>query len=187
MVRKVVVVVSSVVMLLLALPASADSGSITDKKGDATGCLEGAKADCDITAAAWGHKPHGRLMHKVTVAGELGQASGHGAEPRLMIDVPGQKFDNPTCDYFVGLVPPGVGSNTSTDWKWYVQTCQNTGAQTRGPAASVYPTSHTVRIVFKRRLIGSPSRYGWQWVMPADGDNAPYDQAPNKGYKRHVL
>jgi hypothetical protein len=187
MLHKVAVVLSAAVMLLVALPASADSGSITDPKGDATGCLEGAKADCDIVAAAWGHKSHGRLMHKVTVNGTLGRASGHGAEPRLMINVPGQKFDNPTCDYFVGLVPPGVGPNSSNDWKWYVQTCQNTGAQVRGPAAFVYPNSHTVRLVFKRKRIGSPSHYGWQWVMPGDGDHPPYDQAPNKGYKRHNI
>jgi hypothetical protein len=187
MVRKVLVVLSAAVMVLVAMPASADSGSITDKKGDATGCGDGAKADCDIVAAAWGHKSHGRLVHKVSVAGKLGQASGHGAEPRLMIDVPGQKFDNPTCDYFVEIVPPGVDANTSNEFKWYVKTCQNTGAQIKGPAASVYPTKHTLRLVFKRKLIGSPSRYGWQWVMPADGDNAPYDQAPNSGYKKHSL
>ena len=187
MVRKVLVVLSALALVVIALPASANGGSITDKTGDATGCGEGAKADCDIVSAAWGHRSNGRLMHKVSVAGKLGQASGHGAEPRLLINVPGQKFDNPTCDYFVGIVPPGVGGNTSDSFKWYVQTCQNTGSHVRGPAASVYPDKQTLRLVFKRKLIGSPSHYGWRWDMPADGDNAPYDQAPNTGYKRHNL
>lgn len=187
MVRKGLVVLSAAALALISLPASADSGSITDKKGDSTGCLEGTKADCDIVAAAWGHRSNGRLMHSVTVAGKLGQASGHGSEPRLMINVPGQKFDNPTCDYFLELTPPGVGPNTSDQWKWYVKTCQNSGAQIRGAASSVYPNIHTLRLVFKRKLIGSPSHYGWQWVMPGDGDNPPYDEAPNSGYKRHNI
>ena len=189
MVRKLVIVVVCLSIAMLALPASADTGSITDKKGDATGCNDGPKAGCDIVKATWGHASNGRLMHQVSVAGQIGAPlSGHGSTPRLMIDVPGQKFDNPTCDYYVGNVPPGVGPNTSTTkWKWYVQTCQNTGSKIVGPAAASQVDAHTVRLVFNRKLIGSPGRYGWSWVFPADGDNPPYDQAPNKGYKPHVL
>ncbi|HEX4654888.1 MAG TPA: hypothetical protein VH274_04020, partial [Mycobacteriales bacterium] len=124
MVRKLLVVLSAATMVLVALPAAASSGSITDPKGDETGCSQGAKADCDIVSAAWGHRSHGRLMHQVTVAGTAATfAAGPEVLPRLYIDVPGQKFDNPTCDYFVDSSPPGAGQNTTDHFKYYVNTC----------------------------------------------------------------
>ena len=189
MFRRVVIVLSTIVLTSLGLSATADTGAISDKQGDATGCATNTTADCDIVKAAWGHRPHHRLMHQVTVAGTAGRfaASGPQALPRLYINVPGQQFDNPTCDYFIDPLPPGAGPNTSDHTKYYVETCQNTGAQVRGPAAGTRVNAHTIRIVFKRRLIGAPQRYGWRFAYPTDGDNPPYDQAPNNGYKTHTL
>ena len=188
MVRKVLVVLSAAAVVLIALPASADSGSITDKKGDATGCGDGTKADCDILKAAWGHAPHHKLVHSVTVAGTIGTpASGRGALPTWYIDVPGQVGDNPSCDYFISEVPPGVPPNTSTNWKFYVEKCSNEQPEIMGPASARRPSSHKVVITFKKKLIGSPSRYGWAVAMPADGDQSPYDRAPNTGFKKHIL
>lgn len=189
MLRRFVTLLACVSAILLALPASADTGAITDKKGDATGCNSGPVSGCDIVKATWGHASNGRVVHQVSVSGQIGAPlSGQGSTPRLMIDVPGQKFDNPTCDYYVGNIPPGVGPNkSSTAWKWYVQTCQNTGSKIVGPAAASRVDAHTVRLVFNRKAIGSPARYGWRWEFPADGDKPPYDAAPNKGYKTHSL
>ena len=189
MFRRLVVVLSVVAVASLGLPAAADTGSISDKKGDATGCSDDKKADCDIVKATWGHRPHKRVMHQVKVAGTAGKFAGNGPQvlPRLYLNVPGQKFDNPNCDYFVDPSPPGAGDNTTDHYKYYVNTCQNTGAQVVGPARASRPNSHAIRIVFKRKLIGSPKHYGWQFAYPADGDNPPYDQAPNKGYKTHNL
>jgi len=188
MVRKLLVVLSAAAMVLIALPASADSGSISDKKGDATGCSDGTKADCDILKATWGHAPHHTLVHSVTVAGTIGTpSSGMGALPTWYIDVPGHVGDNPTCDYFIQLVPPGVGPNTSTSWKYYVEKCSNEQPEVVGAVASSRPSAHKVVIKFKKKRIGSPSKYGWYVAMPADGDQPPYDRAPNTGFKRHVL
>jgi hypothetical protein len=188
MVRKVLVVLSSAALVLIALPASADTGSITDKKGDATGCGSGTKADCDIVKATWGHAPHHKLVHSVSVAGTIGTPkTGMGALPTWYIDVPGHVGDNPNCDYFITEVPPGVGPNTSTDWKFYVETCSNGQPAVRGPAAAGRPSAHKIVITFKKKLIGSPSRYGWYVAMPSDGDAPPYDRAPNTGFKKHVL
>jgi len=189
MMRRIVVVLTTSGLVLLAIPASADHGSITDTKGDATGCGVGRAANCDIVSATYGHRSNGRLMHTVTVDGKIGDPGGSGPQnlPRLYIDVPGQKFDNPTCDFFIDSLPPGAGPNTSDHYQYYVETCQNSGAQVRGPAAAVQVDANTLRIVFKRKRIGSPSHYGWQFAFPQDGDNPAYDQAPNKGYKRHDI
>lgn len=188
MLRKIFVVLSAAVMVLIALPASADNGSITDKKGDATGCGDGTKSDCDIVKATWGHATHHRLKHSVIVAGTIGTpSSGMGALPTWYIDVPGHVGDNPNCDYFISEVPPGVGPNTSTKWKFYVEKCSNEQPEIVGPAGSSRPNSHKIVIKFRKKLIGSPTRYGWQVAMPADGDATPYDLAPNSGFKTHKL
>ena len=189
MVRKVAVVLSAVVMVLVALPASADSGSISDKKGDATGCWpDNKKADCDIVQATWGHATHRRLKHSVTVAGTIGTPStGMGALPIWYIDVPGHVGDNPNCDYFINGLPPGVGPNTSDSWKYYVQKCSNGQPEIVGAVASARPSAHRIVIKFRKKLIGSPTRYGWQVAMPADGDQTPYDLAPDSGFKKHSL
>jgi hypothetical protein len=188
MFRRALIVLTTVALASLGLSASADTGAITDKKGDATGCSTGTTSDCDIVKAAWGHRSHHRLMHQVTVDGTAGGFAGDRPQvlPRLYINVPGQKFDNPNCDFFVDPLPPGAGPNKSDHYKYYVQTCQNTGAQVRGEASPTRVNAHTIRLVFKKRLIGSPSQYGWQFAYPADGDNPAYDEAPN-GYKTHHL
>jgi hypothetical protein len=188
MVRRIVVILSAAVMALVALPASADSGSISDKHGDASGCGQGAKADCDIVKATWGHASHHRLVHSVSVAGTIGTpASGMGALPTWFVDVPGHVGDNPSCDYFINDVPPGVGPNTSTSWKYYLEKCSNQQPEVVGPVATSRPNAHKIVIKFRKRLIGSPSRYGWAVAMPSDGDAPPYDRAPDSGFKTHRL
>jgi hypothetical protein len=189
MVRKVLVVMSAAFMVLLTLPAAADTGSITDKKGDNIGCWpDSKKADCDILKATWGHARHHKLVHSVTVAGTIGTpASGMGAMPTWYIDVPGHVGDNPSCDYFITEIPPGVGPNTSTNWKFYVEKCSNEQPEVVGPVGASRPSAHKIIIKFKKKLIGAPSQYGWAVAMPADGDQPPYDRAPNSGFKKHAL
>src|SRR3954453_10659916 len=158
MVRKVLVVLSAAVMVLIALPAVADSGSITDKKGDNSGCSDNKKPDCDILKATWGHTSHRRLLHSVTVAGTIGTpSSGMGALPTWYVDVPGHVGDNPTCDYFITEIPPGVGPNASSNWKFYVEKCSNEQPEVVGPVASSRPSAHKIVIKFRKKLIGSPS------------------------------
>ena len=189
MVRKLLVVLTAAALALLTIPASADSGSISDKKGDNTGCWPNSKnADCDILKATWGHATHHRMVHSVTVAGTIGKpASGMGALPTWYIDVPGHVGDNPNCDYFITEVPPGVAPNTSSNWKYYVEKCSQGQPEVVGAVSSSRPNSHKIVIKFRKKLIGSPTQYGWAVAMPADGDAPPYDRAPNKGFKTHSL
>jgi hypothetical protein len=174
-------------LVVIALPAAADSGSITDKRGDTVNAPS-PKADWDIVRAGFGHTKDGKLRHWVVVAGTIGHPrAGMGSTPRLYINVPGHVSDNPDCDYFVDPVPPGVGPNKSDHWKYYVHTCTNGVSKIVGPAVATRPTSHRIVLVFGRHAIGNPDHYGWQMAFPSDGDNPPIDQAPNTGYHRHAL
>ena len=167
----------------------ADSGSITDPKGDVHNNPPGNHANYDIVKATWGHASHHRLKHKVTVAGKIGdpQASGNpGTLPTLLIDVPQHHFAS-ACDYKVEPVPPGAPINHTNHHEYFVFKCSN-GTTPTPPTGSVSATrtsSDTIKLVFKRKAIGSPSKYGWAFEFPAG--NTFYDRAPNSGFKVHHL
>ncbi|MDQ1696887.1 MAG: hypothetical protein QOJ03_2240 [Frankiaceae bacterium] len=187
MLRKLVIVTTTTLLALVALPASADSGAIHDVRGDTVNA-PAPKAGYDIVRAGWGHAKGGRLRHWVVAAGTVGHPrTGMGSLPDLYINVPGQVADNPTCDYFLQEVPPGVGANTTSHWKYYVFPCSNNSPQAIAPVAATRPTGHRIQLVFGRHAIGSPAHYGWAMAFPSDGDNPPIDRAPDAGFKRHVL
>src|SRR4029077_17825394 len=109
--------------------------------------------------------------------------TGQGALPDLLINVPGQVADNPTCDYFIEEVPPHVIPNGTDNWKYYVKECSNSGSLTvTGSVKASRPNSHRVVLIFGKHAIGSPDHYGWRFDFPADGDAPPFDQAPNSGF-----
>lgn len=176
-------------LALTALPTdtatAAGGGCISDKSGD-THKAPAPKADRDITSACGAKASHHRIVASVVVKGTVGDPkTAQGSLADLFLDVPGQKFDNPTCDYFVQGLPPGAGPNKTKHAKWYVFTCQNSGAQPVGPATVTRPTSHRLKFVIHRHEIGNPKRFGWAVAFPSDGDQPPYDRAPQKGY-RHL-
>jgi hypothetical protein len=169
--------------------AFASTGSINDPTGDTRHGTPDPAASYDIVKAGWGHTDSGKLKHWVVVDGTIGHPStGRGSAPRLLINVPGQVADNPTCDYFIEAVPPHVIPNGTDHWKWYVKECSNGGSpEVTGPVAATRPTRHKIVLVFGKHAIGNPDHYGWQMTFPADGDAPPYDKAPNSGFKRHNL
>jgi hypothetical protein len=190
MVRKIVVVLAVTALSLFGMNAWANSGSITDRHGDTRNTTPAPKADRDIVKAGYGHAEQSRrLVHWVVVDGTIGKPrDASGAIPRWLINVPGQVGDNPTCDYFVEETPPGVGPNDSDHWQFYMKECSN-GPEpaVRGPVAAKRPNAHRIVISFPKRFIKSPSHYGWAVDFPSDGDQPPYDRAPDQGYKTHNL
>jgi len=167
--------------------AFADSGSITDPKGDGH---EPWRTATDIVRAGWGHTDSGRLKHWVAVDGTIARlqtASGHGGIlPELNIKVPGFDSGDPHCDYWVGPVPPGYGGNTTDQWQYRVLVCGSDDAQSKGAARYVRPTEHRIVLRFGRHAIGNPGHYRWAWQF-GDYYNGIQDRAPDKGFTRHDL
>src|SRR4051794_32603829 len=84
---------------------------VSDPRGD-THKAPKPKADYDFTAACAHTASHHRIIATAKLVGTVQvPKSPQGAVPSLLIDVPGQKFDNPTCDYFVQGSPPGTPGN----------------------------------------------------------------------------
>jgi len=111
MFRKLTVVVSVAALAAgaFATIALASSGSINDPTGDTRHSTPAPAAAYDIVKAGWGHTDGGKLKHWVVVDGTIGHpTAGNGSLPRLLINVPGQVADNPTCDYYIEARPPGV-------------------------------------------------------------------------------
>lgn len=149
----------------------------------------GNDANYDIVKATFGHAKHGKLMHKVTVAGHIGNptASGPGgSQPTMWIDVPHHNFTG-NCDYLIQPVPPGAPGNSSNKTKYLVSKCSN-GTKT-GTARATRTSADTDKLVFKRSAIGNPSRYGWAFVFITETNQgfAVADRAPNPGFKLHHL
>jgi hypothetical protein len=190
--RLVVLGACGTIALVGAAVVLANSGSISDPKSDTTGNPQGNNADYDIVKATFGHAPHGALVHRVTVAGHIGDPQAHGFSgslPRILINVPHHTFSG-LCDYRVDSVPPGAPGNSSNEVKYFVFKCSNGPNQPKTGGASATQTSpDTIKIVFRKRAIGSPTRYGWAVDFIAEGSNGFYDvdRSPNAGYKEHVL
>ena len=190
----VIAAVGVALTLAAAAVVLADSGSITDPKGDVKNNPqgEGSQKNWDIVKATGGQASHGRLVHTVTVAGKIGDpaASGDpGTLPSLFIDVPNQHFAR-DCDYRVDPVPPGAPINPGNQHKYFVFKCSNgtTATAPTGSASATQTSPDTIQLVFKRKAIGSPSKYGWAFEFfsnPSQGTIA--DRAPDSGFKVHHL
>jgi len=169
---------------LTPLPHAAATGKcITDPRGDTKNAPQ-PKANYDIVGACGHRASHHRIITTVKLAGAVDNPQSPQAYvPTLVIDVPGQKFDNPTCDYFVQGAPPGVGANHTNHTKYYVNTCQNSGSQQVGPALVTRISKHVMKVVIHRRAIGNPKRFGFAFSTFSDGDQPSYDRAPDKGFQ----
>jgi hypothetical protein len=173
--------------------ALANSGSISDPKGDVKHNPPGNDANYDIVNATFGHARHGKLKHTVTVDGRLGdpQSSGpnFGAQPGMFIDVPHHSFSG-NCDYRIDAVPPGAPGNGSSKLKYIVSKCSNGPQQQKTGAAQVTRTKPgTDKLVFKKAAIGNPSKYGWAFLFITETSTGfrVADSAPNHGFKVHRL
>ena len=99
----------------------------------------------------------------------------------MLIKIPGKKSPNPTCNYFVQ--PPAP---PSTSWAMY--TCSNTMPHKTASVTVTRINRHTLKFVFTRRAIGSPSEYLWNFFFPSEKcDQCTYDRIPDKGGKLHKL
>jgi hypothetical protein len=175
---------SGVLLLAIAAIALADTGKITDPSGDVKYNPPGNPADWDFTKATWGHARHGKLVHTVSVKGNVGnpRASGRtGPLPDMSIKIPGKKGPNPTCNYFVQPPTP-----PSTSWAMY--TCSNGMPRRTGSVTVIRTNRHTLKFVFNQGAIGSPSEYRWNFFFPSEKcDQCAYDSIPDKRGKLHKL
>jgi hypothetical protein len=173
--------------------ALANSGSISDPKGDVKHNPSGNDANYDIVKATFGHARHGKLKHTVRVDGKIGDptASGPniGSQPSMFIDVPHHSFSG-NCDYRIDPVPPGAPGNGSSETKYLVFRCSNGPNSVKtGSAHVTRPDNDTDKFVFKKGAIGNPKKYGWAFHFVTDTSNGlvDADRAPNKGFKVHRL
>lgn len=189
----IIVGIAAAMTLATAGVVLADSGAITDPRGDVQHVPSGQKANYDIVRATWGEAKHGKLVHQVTVVGKVGdpQANGHtGPLPSLLIKVPHHQGGTSNCDYMIESVPPGAPGNTTNHLAWFVYTCSNgPNAKKSGAASAARPDAHTIKLVFSAKAIGTPSKYGWAFVFPTDTKHgiAVADRAPDSGFKTHRL
>jgi hypothetical protein len=189
--RGLIAGVAAGILILGAAVALADKGSIHDPKGDVHGNPDGKDANYDFVKATYGHAKHGKLKHSFTVAGKLGDpyATGPtGPLPIVFIDVP-QTNNAPFCDYNINYAPAHSGFNNSDDPKWIVLTCSNgPGAEKTGVAkAKRSDDKDTIRFVFPKQAIGSPSKYGWNGNMFPQEEGPAFDSIPDNGFKTHHL
>jgi hypothetical protein len=188
MVRKVLAVLAASATVVVALPAIADSGRLTDPRGDVRTSAPPPRSDYDITWVAWGHD-RGGYFNTIHVVGTIGHIrTGMGALPAVDLKVPNVNSGNPNCDFILQEVPPNVGANTTDHWKYFVETCAN-GApqQTVGRVSASRLSAHRIKLVFWPKAIGNPGRYNWAVEMPIETDTPPADRAPNSGFEVHIV
>jgi hypothetical protein len=182
------------VVAFAAVPALANSGSISDPQGD-TKNVKGKPThdpNSDIVKATFGHAKHGGLVHSVTVGGKIGDPTATGPTgplPQLLIDVPKKHFTG-NCDYLVNEALPGTPGNSSNKVKWIVRKCSNGPSQPKTrPAHATQTSSDTIKLTFKKKAIGKPTRYGWAFNFINDSPQGFYevDRAPDTGFKVHRL
>jgi len=139
--------------------------SVDDDTGDTYNAPASHPKDFDFTSATYGKGPHGTVQHSVSVAG----TASTSRLPLLLIDVASHPGVAQDCDYFVGR----------NQGKVAVYEC---GTQRRLGSASITKTgSHTFRYRFNPKSIGSPSSYGFAFIMrgPYGGTQVDYDRVPN--------
>jgi hypothetical protein len=191
--RRALLISIAVGALLLGLVGAvlANSGSINDDRGDVHGNPDGKDANYDFVKATYGHTKHGKLKHSFTVDGKLGDpyATGPtGPLPVMFIDVP-HTNNAPFCDYNINYAPPHTPFNNSDDPKWIVQTCSNGPDHEKTGVAKAKRSDDrdTIRLVFPKKSIGSPSKYGWNGQFFPPEEAPAYDSIPDSGFKTHRL
>jgi phospholipase C len=166
---------------MAAAPAFADSGAIRDRTGDVKFDPPGRIADRDFTRATWRHASGNRLVHKVSVRGNIGNPqTGIGQLPQLQIDVTRRKAARSGCRYSVT-----AGSGVA---KLRAAGCSEAGTK-GGDGVSVRKVSrHTVKYVIAEDALGDPRAYRWRFLFPARNcRRCAYDRVPDHGSKKHVL
>lgn len=159
-------------LALAAAPLGlADSSSFSDPRGDLDPTGPDRPSDrYDLVRATQGHTRSGRIVHTVTVAGDIANPASEEV-PFLWIDVPERPNGTQDCRYFVGRHDGRLG----------VFTC---GYGERVGSARIRRTgAHTVRYEFSPRAIDDPASYDWAFVAFASvsGTRAWIDRLPNGG------
>lgn len=149
--RALLITMLACASVLAAAPvASAASGSFTDPSGDTFGGQPtgNSSGSLDIVRATFGHRG-GRLVHKVTTAGDVGNPARGTNFPLLLIEHPTLPNGTAECTYFVGRHNGRLG----------VFAC---GYGTYLGSARITRTSaRTVRFEFSPRAIENPPTYEW--------------------------
>jgi len=168
-----------VAVLIAAAPALADHGRIHDRTGDVKFEPRGRIANRDITRAAWRHASGGRLVHTVSVRGNIGNPkTGVGALPQLEIQVVRRGSSRSACRYTVNGRRATITASKC-----------GTAHEKRRRGVSVEKVSrHTVRYDVAKDALGDPKAYEWRFVFPARNcRHCAYDRVPNRGLKLHDL
>jgi hypothetical protein len=161
--------VATVAVLAIAGIAAADNRTFTDPTGDVQGKPQRpfSKASVDFTSAAARHGKKGALKHLYSVRGRVDP----NVTASLTINVIGR---GTSCDYVVSKFPEGAR----------VMRCSNFTPVAKARISTV--DQHTLRYVFRKRAIGSPAAYRWQFMYEAGGDAGVFDMAPDRP-KTHKL
>ncbi len=154
-------------LVFIGAPAGlAGGGSVSDPRGDQDPA--GSSARYDIVRSTFGHASGRRLVHTVTMAGDVGNPAS-AEVPQIYIEDPDAPNGTATCRYFVGRHDGRLG----------VFTC---GYADRVASARIRRTgSSTVRYEFKQSAIGSPASYRWAVVSrgPTIGTTGIVDRLPS--------
>lgn len=149
--RRVLLGLALTVTVVLAVTSLgiANSGSAGDPSGDLGDTPVGiSSSSVDIVRASSGHGRGGRLVHKVSVAGNVPDPAS-GNAPMLFIEATDEPNGQADCAYFVGRHQGRFG----------VFTC---GYGDRVGSLRMTRTSgSTVRFEFKASAIGNPPEYHW--------------------------
>jgi phospholipase C len=170
-----------VTLLICAAPALADKGSIQDRSGDVQFDPRGRVANRDITRAAWRHASGDRLIHKVSVRGNIGNpTTGIGPLPQLEIAVADAKGSRTQCRYSV-TAKKGRATIASSD-------CESGSAKSTEGVSVEKTSRHTVRYAITKDALGDPTAYRWRFFFPARNcRGCAYDRIPDRRSVRHNL
>jgi hypothetical protein len=147
----------------------ADSSSFSDPRGDTYDTPSGGSGGVDLVRASHGDTKSGRLVHTISVAGNVANPASGGNVPMLWIEDPARSNGNADCRYFVGRHEGRLG----------VFTC---GYGDRVAGARIVRTSaHTIRYEFSPSAIDNPASYDWAFVVkaPATGTQWWIDRLPD--------
>lgn len=161
--------VAGAIALAAAPLVVANSGSVSDPRGDLWAEPSGGGGSLDIVRATFGHTSKGNLIHTVTLAGAAANPASGGNVPNLLIEDPVLANGNADCRYFIGRHGGRLG----------VFTC---GYADRVASAKIRRTSsNTIRYEFSPRAIDDPTTYDWAFVAEgaAMGTEAQLDRLPD--------
>ena len=178
--RGFAITLGAVVTLLISIASAvADHGRIRDPTGDVKFDPRGRLANRDITRAAWRHASRDRLVHAVSVRGNIGNPeTGVGQLPQLEVQVVRPKSSRSLCRYTVSGRTARITARG----------CDASRTK-RGDGVSVEKVSrHTVKYVIAEDALGNPKAYEWRFLFPARNcRRCAYDRVPDRGLERHKL